>query len=166
LSTHLGNGSHAMLPRHDNYIWEQLASDELWASLIPDGHHLPPSLVKCIVRVKSPARSIITCDASSLAGLPVGRYSQWGAEFEVLPRGKVVLPGTPFLAGSGVFTDDCVSNAVRMAGISLPEAIDMASARPRELLGLPSGRLEVGAPAQWMLFQWDGEALKPQAVEG
>src|SRR5262249_50270568 len=24
LSTHLGNGSHAMLPRHDNYIWEQL----------------------------------------------------------------------------------------------------------------------------------------------
>src|SRR5262249_39118557 len=31
LSTHLGNGSHAMLPRHDNYIWEQLAADELWA---------------------------------------------------------------------------------------------------------------------------------------
>ena len=35
LSTHLGNGSHAMLPRHDNYIWEQLAADELCGE-----HHL------------------------------------------------------------------------------------------------------------------------------
>jgi N-acetylglucosamine-6-phosphate deacetylase len=39
LSTHLGNGSHALLPRHDNYIWEQLAADDLWASIICDGHH-------------------------------------------------------------------------------------------------------------------------------
>src|SRR5262249_34602910 len=37
LSTHLGNGSHAVLPRHDNYIWEQLAAEELWASVICDG---------------------------------------------------------------------------------------------------------------------------------
>src|SRR5262249_29613719 len=49
LSTHLGNGCHAMLPRHDNYIWEQLAADELWASIICDGHHLPPAVVRCIV---------------------------------------------------------------------------------------------------------------------
>src|SRR5205807_8290325 len=34
LSTHLGNGAHAVLPRHPNYIWEQLADDQLWASLI------------------------------------------------------------------------------------------------------------------------------------
>src|SRR5262249_50530764 len=40
LSTHLGNGSHAVLPRHDNYVWEQLAAAELWASHIPDGPHL------------------------------------------------------------------------------------------------------------------------------
>src|SRR5262245_38047567 len=50
LSTHLGNGSHAVLPRHDNYVWEQLGADELWASFIPDGHHLPASIVKAIVR--------------------------------------------------------------------------------------------------------------------
>src|SRR5262245_23569629 len=37
LSTHLGNGSHAVLPRHPNYIWEQMAEDRLMASLIPDG---------------------------------------------------------------------------------------------------------------------------------
>jgi N-acetylglucosamine-6-phosphate deacetylase len=155
LSTHLGNGSHAVLPRHDNYVWEQLAADELWASFISDGHHLPASIVKTIVRVKTPSRAIITCDASSLAGLPPGRYSEWGSEFEVQPGGKVVVPGTPFLAGSGVFTDVCVGHAIRMAGVSLKEAIDMASARPRELLGLPAWELAVGATAPLMLFDWE-----------
>jgi len=164
LSTHLGNGSHAMLPRHDNYIWEQLAADQLWASLIPDGHHLPAALVKSIVRVKTPARSIITCDASSLAGCSPGRYALWDTELEVLPGGKVVVPGTPFLAGSGVLTDDCIGPAVRMAGISLAEAIDMASARPRELLKLPEWKLEAGMPDQFMLFEWDGVAIKVSAL--
>jgi N-acetylglucosamine-6-phosphate deacetylase len=155
LSTHLGNGSHAVLPRHDNYVWEQLAADELWASFIPDGHHLPASIVKTIVRVKSPRRAIITCDASSLAGLPPGRYREWGAEFEVQPGGKVVVPGTPFLAGSGVFTDDCVRKTIRMAGVSLKDAIDMASSLPRELLGLPTWELSAGAKTPLLLFDWE-----------
>ncbi len=42
LSTHLGNGSHALIDRHRNYIWDQMAEDRLMASLIFDGHHLPP----------------------------------------------------------------------------------------------------------------------------
>jgi N-acetylglucosamine-6-phosphate deacetylase len=155
LSTHLGNGSHALLPRHDNYIWEQLAADELWASIICDGHHLPPAVVRCLVRVKTPARTILTCDASPLAGLPPGRYREWEQEFEVLPGGKVVVPGTSYLAGSGVFTDACIGNVVRYAGVSLAEALDMASAKPRELLGLPIQRLASGAEADLVLFDWE-----------
>jgi N-acetylglucosamine-6-phosphate deacetylase len=155
LSTHLGNGAHAVLPRHSNYIWEQLAADGLWASLIADGHHLPAAVVRCIVRVKTPARSILTCDASSLAGLPAGRYREWDQEFEVLPTGKIVVPGTEYLAGSGAFTDQCVGNVIRYAGVSLMEAVDMAGARPRELLGLPPRRLQVGDPAGLVLFDWE-----------
>lgn len=165
LSTHLGNGSHAVLPRHDNYLWEQLAADELWASFICDGHHLPPALVKCIVRVKTPARLILTCDASPLAGLPPGKYRDWGQEFEVQADGKVVVPGTSFLAGSGAFTDLCVARAMEMAGLSLGDAIDMASARPRELFGLPPRLLEVGHAAQLMLFDWrPGDGLTVRDV--
>jgi N-acetylglucosamine-6-phosphate deacetylase len=155
LSTHLGNGSHAVLPRHDNYIWEQLAADELWASIICDGHHLPPAVVRCIVRVKTPARTILTCDASSLAGLPPGRYREWDQEFEVLPDDKVVVPGTAYLAGSGAFTDRCVGNVTQFAGVSLRDAVDMAGARPRELLGLPPRRLQVGDLADLVLFHWE-----------
>jgi N-acetylglucosamine-6-phosphate deacetylase len=154
LSTHLGNGAHAVVHRHDNYIWEQLAADQLWASIICDGHHLPPAVVRCIVRVKTPGRTIVTCDASSLAGLPPGPYREWDQEFEILPEGKVVMPGTGFLAGSWAFTDVCIGNVMRYAGVSLREAVDMAGARPRELLGLPPRRLELGQPADLVLFDW------------
>jgi N-acetylglucosamine-6-phosphate deacetylase len=165
LSTHLGNGSHALLPRHDNYVWEQLAADELWASLICDGHHLPPAVVRCMLRVKTPGRTILTCDASSLAGLPPGRYREWDQEFEVQPGGKVVVAGTPFLAGSGAFTDACVGNVMRFAGVSLRDAVDMAGARPRELLGLPPWTLEAGQPAELVLFDWqDGGDFRVREV--
>lgn len=153
-STHLGNGCHAVMPRHPNTIWDQLADDGLWASVIPDGHHLPASVVRAIVRVKTPARTVVTCDASSLAGQPPGRYELWGSEFEVLPDGKVVVPGTPFLAGSGVFTDTCVGVVARQAGVGLREAVEMATARPRELLGLPVPTLAVGQPADLVAFDW------------
>jgi N-acetylglucosamine-6-phosphate deacetylase len=155
LSTHLGNGAHAVLPRHPNYIWEQLADDGLWASIICDGHHLPASVVRCVVRVKTPARTVLTSDASSLAGLPPGRYSEWGQDFEVHPSGKVVVPGTSYLAGSWAFTDLCVGNVVRFAGVGLADAVDMAGARPRELLGLPPRRLEPDQPAELVLFDWE-----------
>jgi N-acetylglucosamine-6-phosphate deacetylase len=155
LSTHLGNGCHLMLPRHENYLWEQLAADELWASIICDGHHLPRTLLRCILRVKTAARLILTCDASSLAGLPPGRYLEWGQEMEIQPEGKIVVAKLGVLAGSWAFTDLCVGNAVRLAGASLPEAIAMATERPRQLLGLPVNRLEPGAPADLVLFDMD-----------
>jgi N-acetylglucosamine-6-phosphate deacetylase len=165
LSTHLGNGTHAMLPRHDNYVWEQLADDRLWASLIVDGHHLPASVVRCIVRVKTPARAILTCDASSLAGLPPGRFSEWGQHFEVLPEGKIIVSGTSYLAGSWAFIDRCIGNVMGLAGVTLAEAVDMAGARPRELLGLPPRRLEAGMPAELVLFDWEeGGDFRVKAV--
>jgi N-acetylglucosamine-6-phosphate deacetylase len=152
LSTHLGNGAHAVLPRHPNYVWEQLADDELWASVIADGHHLPPAVLKCVLRVKTPARTVLISDASSLAGLPPGRYPIWGGEFEVHPTGKIVVPGTSYLAGAAVFLDACVSHVLRLGLASRAEAIDMAAVRPRELLGLPVPRLEAGAAAELVLL--------------
>jgi N-acetylglucosamine-6-phosphate deacetylase len=179
LSTHLGNGSHALLPRHDNYLWEQLAADELWASVIADGHHLPPAVLRCILRVKTPARMILTCDSSSLAGLSPGRYREWDQEFEVQDGGRIVVPGTTFLAGSGVFTDACLAHLLSLGEVSLADALDMAGTRPRQLLGLEPRPLAVAAPADLILFNWqsgraftlratilNGEVIAPAARPG
>jgi N-acetylglucosamine-6-phosphate deacetylase len=74
LSTHLGNGCAGMLPRHENPITVQLGQDELMASFIADGHHLPPYLLKSLVRAKEVERSILATDCMSAAGAPPGRY--------------------------------------------------------------------------------------------
>ncbi len=164
LSTHLGNGSHAVLPRHDNYLWEQLVADDLWASVIADGHHLPPAILRGIIRTKTPARVVLTCDASGLAGLPPGRYEMWGQALEILPTGRVVVPGTPFLAGSGVFLDACIAHLLGLGEVSLADALEMAGARPRSLLGLPAVELKPGGPADLVRFR-HGEGQAFEVVE-
>jgi N-acetylglucosamine-6-phosphate deacetylase len=160
LSTHLGNGSHAKIDRHPNYIWEQLANDDLWASFIVDGHHLPPSVVKCFLRSKGVARSILVSDAIAAAGKPAGRYKLGDVEVEVTPARRVCLPGTPYLAGSVLEMHEAIAKTVLYSDATLNDALLMASHNPATLLGVAGqfGSLEVGRWADLILFQWRDES--------
>ena len=157
LSTHLGNGAHGTLRRHPNYIWDQLGEPRLMASIITDGHHLPASVVRTIIKTKGVENTIITCDASGLAGSPPGIYEQGSVEMEVLEDGPIVIAGQrQLLAGSGVETDTCMTTAIDMAGITLQESLDMAGLNPARLLGFEQIRLEVGSKADLILFHYEG----------
>ncbi len=151
ISTHLGNGCAQMLPRHPNVIWEQLAADELTAGLIVDGHHLPPSTVKAMVRAKGPGRSVLVTDATAAAGRPPGDYRLGALTVHVDATGRVAVPGQPNLAGSALSLDRAVANVIRFAGITLEEALLMASERPAAAIGLE--------PADTMTVEWDGEKV-------
>ncbi len=153
MSTHLGNGAHAQIRRHPNYIWEQLAHDDLYASIIADGHHLPAAVVKSFARVKGPEKLALVSDAVSLCGLPPGLYS--GGRHEVLPSGKVVLAGTPYLAGAGHLLDTCIANTLRFTDLSLAQITRCASTIPARILGLEAhkGHLQVGYDADLTLFR-------------
>ena len=160
LSTHLGNGSHDLIKRHPNYIWEQLAEDRLAASLIFDGHHLPPAVMKAMLRAKGLERALLVSDAVATAGLPPGVYeTAVGGKVELLPSGRLTLYGTPYLAGSASSLPDGIANAVRHAGVTLAEAVRLATANPARLLGLdgPSGRgsVRAGAVADLTIFRGD-----------
>ena len=160
MSTHLGNGSHAKIDRHQNYIWAQLSNDSLWASFIVDGHHLPPSVVKCMIRAKTIEQSIIVTDAIAAAGLPPGRHHLGNVEVEVLESRRVNLPGTPYLAGSVIDMNDSVGKAVAYAGITLNDAVRMATANPARLLGLENelGSITVGLRADILIADWDAQS--------
>lgn len=154
LSTHLGNGSAAMIHRHRNHIFEQLADPRLTASLIADGHHLPASLLKIFLKVKSPRMTVLTCDAAGWAGCPPGVYSSVLGQSEILPSGKLVVAGqTELLAGSADTTDVCVTQIQRLAGVTLKEAIDMTSRNPARLLGFETNRLRRGSLADVFVFR-------------
>ncbi len=153
LSTHLGNGAHRMLRRHPNYLWDQLAEDRLWASLIVDGHHLPPEVVKTFLRAKSPERVLLVSDVSGLAGLPPGHYASSGCELEILADGRLVIAGQDqLLAGASLPIGVGVANVMRMAGLDLAGAMALATRQPAALLGLTTGGLEPGNIADLVLF--------------
>ena len=153
LSTHLGNGAHRMLRRHPNYLWDQLAEDRLTASLIVDGHHLPPEVVKTFVRAKSPERCLLVSDVSGLAGLPVGRYTSSGCELEILPDGRLVIAGQDqLLAGASLPLGVGIANVMRFAGVDLATALAMATSTPAKLLGLTAANLAPGERADLVLF--------------
>jgi len=154
MSTHLGNGSHPMLCRHSNYIWDQLAEDRLLASLICDGHHLPPEMMKTFVRAKTPGRCILVSDLVGMAGSPPGRYRSNLCELEVLPSGRLVLAGQrELMAGASMPIGTGVANVIRFAGVSLAQAVSMAVDHPARLLGIEPGGLEPGDPADLVLFE-------------
>ncbi|HET6961260.1 MAG TPA: amidohydrolase family protein [Terriglobia bacterium] len=175
MCTHLGNGSHLQMPRHHNYVWEQLAADYLWASFIVDGHHLPPSVVKCMVRAKGAQRSILTSDAISAAGMPPGRYRLGAVDIVVQPNYRAERAdgaGSGILAGSAIDLLRGVENVIRFAGVSLSEAITMASANPASLMGLSNriGTVEPGRDANLIVFEWNADSgtlqLQQTIVEG
>lgn len=166
LSTHLGNGAPATLPRHPNMIWDQLAEERLWASAIFDGHHLPASVMKVIVRAKGVDRTILVSDAVALARMPPGVYENAiGGKVELHPNGRLSVFGTPYLAGSASSLKDCVENAVRLAGCSLAQAVQMASVNPAKLLQKMSDTSEVSDISRThTLFTWDERARRARIV--
>ena len=152
LSTHLGNGAHALIRRHPNYIWEQLGADELWASLIVDGHHLPPAVAKSMIRAKTLDRCLLVSDAVALAGMEPGIYQFAGKSVELTADRCVRLVGTEYLAGSAIELARGIENSVRFAGISFQEAVSLATLQPMRLL---NAKKRVEAQTNLILFEWD-----------
>ena len=152
LSTHLGNGAHALIRRHPNYIWEQLGADELWASLIVDGHHLPSSVAKSMMRAKTLDRCILVSDAVALAGMKPGIYQFAGKSVELTTDRCVRLVGTEYLAGSAIELARGIENSVQFAGISLKEAVSLATLQPMHLL---NAKAHVETKTNLIIFKWD-----------
>lgn len=157
VSTHLGNGSQVLLPRHPNYIWSQLADDRLWATFIPDGHHLSPAVLKAMTRVKG-KKTIFVSDCTMFSAMPPGEYAS-------LIGGRVVLTETGLLhtaenpnilAGSALSLATGVVNAVKFTDLDFAEAIEAITIRPATAMGWSHlGRLEVGSPANFTVFTYD-----------
>lgn len=161
MSTHLGNGAHLMLPRHPNYIWEQLAQDRLWACLIADGFHLPESVLKVVLRVKG-KQAVLVSDAVYLSGMEPGEYeTHIGGKVVLTPEGKLHLADNPnLLAGSAQMLTWGMAHLVRKKLCRLSEAWEMASIHPSLLMDLAGKRgLEAGGPADLVLFQWNGDQI-------
>jgi N-acetylglucosamine-6-phosphate deacetylase len=167
MSTHLGNGSHLVLPRHPNYIWEQLADDRLSAGLIADGHHLPISVLQVMLRAKG-ANAFVVSDCVALAGLPPGEYGSGIGDAVVLESsGRLSMKHSPgILAGSAATLDLQLNTLLNELSMPMHEAIALVTERPAAAMGWSdNGKLAPGAAGHLTLFHFSKEQPRIKVVE-
>ena len=167
LSTHIGNGAHAVLPRHPNYIWEQLAEDRLAASFIVDGIHLAPSFLNVALRAKGLERALLVTDAVMPAGCAPGKYKLGEVDVELHSDGSVRLLGGTRLAGSALRMDRALQNVIRIAGLSLREAITLATRNPARIGRIASRQrgLNPGERADLVRFRFHDATGEIEVLE-
>jgi N-acetylglucosamine-6-phosphate deacetylase len=98
--THLGNGIPNMIPRHANIVMTALAEDRASVMFIPDGHHLPDTMLKVYCRAVPLRRLIAVSDAQYPAGMPPGEYDVCGAHARLEPDGLLWNPARNCLVGA------------------------------------------------------------------
>jgi len=134
--THFGNGIPNMIHRHQNPIWAGLANDNLTAMIITDGHHLPISVLKSMIRAKGISRLIVVSDASPLAGMPPGRYTYGGEDVMLEENGLLHNIQRNCLAGSSSTMMDCMNHLASLKFLTADELVQVGFYNPLRLIGL------------------------------
>jgi N-acetylglucosamine-6-phosphate deacetylase len=159
MSTHLGNAAHATLHKTQNYIWDQLANGQLSPSFVVDGIHIPGHFIHAAMRAKGLENCILVTDAVAPAMCQPGRFKLGQVEVELKTDGSVRMLEGDRLAGSALRMDHAIGNTVRLAGVTLREAIMMATQNPARV-GRIAGRqrgVVPGEKADLVRFGWDAE---------
>lgn len=148
LSTHLGNGMHSLIARHPNYLWSQLATENLSATIIADGFHLPAEVIQVFKKVKAENLMLVS-DSVALAGMPPGDYDAVvGGKVTLTAEGKLHLFGNPnILAGSAMNILQGINFLLKNKLVNIPEAWKMASIRPQRLFESTYKPFQIGQKA-------------------
>ena len=134
LSTHLGNGTSAELPKNNNPIIAQLGEDKLCASFIADGYHLSPEVLKVYLRAKESKRTILITDATAGTAAEPGIYQLGDLELHLESEPVIYNKKTSRPTGSVVTLDQCVRNVMQLYNVPLDEVVTWASFNPMQLL--------------------------------
>jgi N-acetylglucosamine-6-phosphate deacetylase len=159
-ATHLGNGCEAILARHPNRIWTQLAERKLYATFIGDGHHLDDDTLTAMLAAKGAGRSILVSDGVATPSLEF-------ASRDVSRR--LELPGTPYLAGSSVALLPALVALVGRRRLSWRRAARLASINPWTLMAREGVGGRFGfepADVSIVRFQEEGPAIGGVVVDG
>ncbi|HUA89291.1 MAG TPA: N-acetylglucosamine-6-phosphate deacetylase [Steroidobacteraceae bacterium] len=153
--THLFNAMSQLTGREPGAVGAALDDEGSWCGIIVDGQHTDPVVLRIALRCKRHDRFMLVTDAMPSVGTHSDSFLLQGRRISV--RGYACLDEHGRLAGSNLDMASAVRNAVRLLGLSVPEAVHMASRWPAEFLGLghECGRIAPGYRANLVLA--DGE---------
>lgn len=151
-----------------------LLLDDLTTEIIADGHHLPPSLIRLVLKSKGLNRVCLVTDAMSAAGLGPGEYNLGGLEvivedavpeiFEIETQKNnyvAKLSDRSAFASSVATMNQMVRNMVKLVGLNLPEAVCLATINPARMQKLDDkiGLIGKGMKADLTVFNEEFDIL-------
>ena len=132
--THLGNGIPNEVNRHDNIVFTALVEDRASVMFIPDGHHLPDTLLKLYTRAVPLKRLIAVSDAQYPAGMPPGEYEVCGARARLEPSGLLWNPARNCLVGATTPIAKCMAILRERVGLTPDECRTVGHDNPLALI--------------------------------
>ncbi len=141
LSTHTFNGMAGLHHRDLGTVGALLANDDVFCEIIADGVHVHPEVIKMLVRIKGIERTILVTDAIRATGMSDGIYDLLGHNIQVIAGIARTQAGG--LAGSTLTLDRAIVNVQQFAGLSLNQAIEMATLTPARALGIEDVKGEI-----------------------
>jgi len=152
-ATHLYNAMSGFSPREPGVIGAVLDADGVTAEVIADGIHVHPASLRIAVRQKGVSRICLITDSMNATGLADGEYRVGGLDV-VLHGGEARLKEGGVLAGSVLSLNRAVRNIIEWTGVSVSDAVRMASLTPAAVLGLDRelGSLAPGKLANLAVF--------------
>lgn len=152
-ATHIFNGMRPLDHRDPGALLALLLDNRVAASIIVDGIHLDPSIVRLVVKLKTCHNTFLITDSTAASGMPSGRY-QLGEQTIISDGKRIELLGRESLAGSSLTMDQALRNMIRYTGCSLEDAVTMASHVPARLIGYgeSKGRIAPGFDADLVVL--------------
>ena len=152
--THTFNAMTPLTHRAPGVVGAVMINDSVYAELILDGIHVNFAAAQALLRTKGKDKLILITDSIEAAGLPDGTY-KLGNQPVYVKNGEARLANGA-LAGSIANMNDCVRNAYRHLGLTLNEAVNLASYNPAQSLHEDLlGEIKVGNYADIIFFDED-----------
>lgn len=162
LVTHLYSGTSTITRkggfRHLGVIESAYLLDEMDVETIADGCHLPPLLLQLIFKLKGREHMCLVTDAIRFGGRTDCDSTLSGTSSVpyIIEDGVAKLADRSAFAGSIATMDALVRVCTEKAGISLTDAVYMATAVPARIMGLArKGRLQEGYDADLVILDND-----------
>jgi N-acetylglucosamine-6-phosphate deacetylase len=146
--THLFNAMRPLASREPGPIAAALEAPACSYGLIVDGVHVDPAMLRLALR--GLGNAMLVTDAVPPVGGSRSTFALYGKDISVRADRCIRDDGT--LAGALLDMATAVRNCVRLLGLSLEQALRLASANPATFLGLKVGRLAPGYRADMIAF--------------
>jgi len=159
-ATHLFTAMRGIHHREPGPVPAFVESQGTTVELIADGNHIHPSVLSMAFKAFGPERIILITDSTGMKETKDGSYYSASIGSFTVKDGSSYGPDGRLLGSNTKLAQMC-RNMIKWAGATTEQALMMGTANPAALLGIKSGRIIKGMPADLIICD---DRLKIESV--